>query len=102
MAIGIARVALASEKPGLFEQRRLTFAIARGFTGLRRYDAALEELQKVAQLNPTDAERAFTKDAKLRDEVASVPLPSGKYRCPATAALLDLMRKRVATAAKER
>ncbi|HZU99226.1 MAG TPA: protein kinase [Planctomycetota bacterium] len=109
MAIGIARVALASEKPGLFEQRRLTFAIARGFTGLRRYDAALEELQKVAQLNPTDAERAafdaerrFTKDAKLRDEVASVPLPSGKYRCPATAALLDLMRKRVATAAKEK
>jgi tetratricopeptide (TPR) repeat protein len=109
MAIGVARVALASEKPGLFEQRRLTFAMARGFTGLRRYDAALEELQKVAQLNPTDAERAafdaerrFTKDAKLRDEVASVPLPSGKYRCPATAALLDLMRKRVATATKEK
>jgi serine/threonine-protein kinase len=109
MAIGLARVSLSSEKPGLFEQRRLTFAIARAFTGLRRYDAALDEVQKAAQLNPTDAERAaydgersFAKDAKLRDEVAKVPLPGGKYRCPATEKLLELARARLTTSAKEK
>jgi hypothetical protein len=110
MAVGVARVALERGGLTLFEQRRLHFAMARGLSGLRRYDAASDEIARATQFNPSEIEQAFFTSEKsfltyMKHMIESRPgqkTTEARYRCLGALSLVELARARFAVASKER
>jgi serine/threonine protein kinase len=110
MAIAVARVALERGGLTLFEQRRLHFAMARALSGLRRYDAASEEIARAMQFKPSEVELAAIEAEKnfltyMRHMLDSQGAPRQKeprYHCLGAQALVALAQARAQLAGKER
>jgi hypothetical protein len=107
MAIAIARVSLERGRLGIFEQRRLHFAMARALAALRRCDLAIDELGKAEQLGPSDGERRVYDAEKVfvtqvqQLELAQ-PKAQGRFRCLAAIALHEQAKTRLSTAIREK
>lgn len=110
MAIGVARVALERGNLTLFEQRRLHFAMARALSGLRRYDAAADELARAGQFKPSEvelaaieAEKTFLTYMKHMLDAQGAPRPKeARHRCLGAQSLVALAQVRAGQASKER